>query len=524
MKTKWAFSAAGVLAASLLATSASWTTVGAATSSLGNTAVYGATSQVMIFWDPSDSFSNEIIAMNNMYETLLRYNPITNTFTPVLATSYSKSKDSLTWTFQLRHNVHFHDGKLMTSADVKNSIERTIKRGQGAAYIWGAVKSIETPDAYTVKFDLKYPAPVDLIASSPYAAFVFNTDDLKKHGEKWFASGHEDGTGPYTLKSWGSNKPLVLTEYPGYWGGWKGSHYQNIVFETIGDANTKAQMLQSGQLTYSDMLPVQQLNALKNNSNVKIVQSHSFQNLIAFFNMKKKPLNNILVREALSDAFPYSQVITDIMHGEARQSVGPIPAGLWGHDGGLPVYHYNPSAAKSLLKKAGIQSGSLNLSLTYTAGDQNEQQIAELYKADLAQIGVNLSVKAMPWDAQWNLAKATDPNKRQDIFMMYWWPDYSNPYSFLFNLFHTESSVNFNVSYYYNKQYDNLIDKGNQAAGVNRSQAQQLFDQAQLKLVKDAPAIWVMDEDYVRAISSSMHGFVDNSSYPNVVFWYNVHP
>lgn len=488
------------------------------------TAIYGATSNVMVFWDPSDSYSNEIIAMNNMYQTLLRYDPTTNKFTPVLATSYQKSADSLTWTFKLRHNVHFHSGKLMTSADVKSSIERTMKRGKGAAYIWDPVKTIDTPDDYTVVFHLKYPAPIDLVASSPYAAFIFNTDDLKKNGEKWFADGHEDGTGPYMLKSWSSGKPLVLTKFQGYWGGWSGSHYDNVVFETISDPNTMAQKLKSGQLTYAAELPVQQLDALKSSPNVKIVETPSFQNLIGFFNTQDTKLKDPKVREALTDAFPYSQVIQNVMHNEATQGQGPVPKGLWGHDDSIPLAKQNLTEAKQLLTGAGVKPGSLNLTLTYASGDANEEQIATLYKAALSQIGVNLTARAMPWDAQWNLAKAADPNKRQDILLMYWWPDYSNPYSFLYSLFHSEKTVNFNLAYYSNKTFDKLIAKGNEQAGVNRTQAAKTFEQAQELLVKDYPAIWIYDEKYERPISSSMQGFVDNPSYPGVVFWYNVHP
>jgi peptide/nickel transport system substrate-binding protein len=503
---------------------------GSATSSSGGggaknaVGVYCATSEVMVFWDPSTSFSNEIIAMANMYEGLLRYDPLHDRFIPVLATRYEKSSDGLTWTFHLRHNVRFHDGSLMTSADVKASIERTIELGQGASYIWSAVKSIDTPDPYTVVFHLKYPAPLDFVAASPYAAWIFNPNALKQHGANWFAQGHEDGTGPYELQSWSQGHPLVLKAFPQYWGGWKGPHYTKVVFETIPSSSTKAQMLTSGQCTYADILPYEQIQALKGNPKVRIVVSPSFQNLIAFFNTKKKPLDDVRVREALSYAFPYAQVIRDVMHGYARQSQGPVPYGLWGHDPNLPQFHQDLTKAAALLRAAGIRPGTLNLTLTYTAGDDNEQSTAALYKAALQQIGVNLTVRPMPWTAQWNLAKATDPNARQDIFMMYWWPDYTNPYSFLYNMFHSESTINFNMAYYSNPTFDRLIDRANEEAGVDRAAAERLYAQAQEVLFKDAPAIPIFDEQYVRAVSADLHGFVDNPSYPNVVFWHDVHP
>ncbi|MDI3269738.1 MAG: ABC transporter substrate-binding protein, partial [Bacillota bacterium] len=186
-----------------------------------NTVVYAVNTEPMVFWDPSDSFSNEIIALNNVYETLLRYDPETATFQGVLATSYESTPDALTWTFHLRSGVKFHTGKEMTAADVKASFDRTISRGKGAAYILDPIDSIETPDSSTVVFHLKYAAPMDLIVSSPYAAYVFDTAPLEANGDDWFNQHHESGSGPYTIKSWKPGDSLVLEKFPDYWGGWK---------------------------------------------------------------------------------------------------------------------------------------------------------------------------------------------------------------------------------------------------------------------------------------------------------------
>src|SRR5215470_12394037 len=85
---------------------------------------YDTYTQVMVDgWDPATEYSNGIIAMSNMYETLTRYNPVTQKVDPLLATSWSHSSDGLTWTFQLRHGVRFHTGRLMTAAAAKAAIE-----------------------------------------------------------------------------------------------------------------------------------------------------------------------------------------------------------------------------------------------------------------------------------------------------------------------------------------------------------------------------------------------------------------
>lgn len=514
-----------LMGAALVATAAFGSGAGAAsvhrTIGQPQVGVYVSASQIMVGWDPSTDFSNEIIAMNNMYQTLLRYNPANGRFTPVLATSYQASANHLTWTFHIRQGVHFHSGGLMTAADVKASIERTIRLGQGASYIWGAVKSIATPNEWTVVFHLKYPSPLNLIASSPYGSFIFDTRALARHGANWFASGHEDGTGPYMLQSSTANT-LVLTAFPQYWRGWKGNHFRKVIFETVPQDSTRAQMIASGQADYVDVLSTSDFTSLKKSPNVRVDVSPSFQNLLGFFDTRQKPFTNLKVRQALFDLYPARQVVTDVLQNMGTVSHGPIPVGLWGHDASFPASSGNVAQARALLAQAGYAKG-FTTTLTYTAGDQNEANAAALWAAQAAKAGVHIQVRGMPWTAQWSLAKSPNPQNRQGIFLMYWWPDYTSPYSFLFNMFHSEKTINFNMGYFYNSQADHWIDQGNIAAGVSIAQGAADFVKAQQIIEANVPAVYMFDEKYERAVSSHLQGYVDNPSYPNVVFWYDVH-
>ncbi|MEW6398482.1 MAG: ABC transporter substrate-binding protein [Bacillota bacterium] len=484
-------------------------------------AVYANSSEVMVFWDPSDSFSNEIVAMNNMYETLLRYDPIAGKFTPVLATDYSHSPDGLEWTFHIRKGVKFHTGNAMDAHAVKYSIERTIQRGKGASFIWDSVDRIEVPDQYTVVFKLKYPAPLDLVVSSGYGAHIFDPQAVKEHGEDWFAAGHEAGTGPYTLESYDKAGDLVLTEFPDYWGGWEGKHFDKVVFKQVTEPTTRRQMIEAGQADYTNQLPLDQIADLQKNPKVNVVVTPSFQNLLGMLNTEKKPLNNPDVRRAISCAVPYRDIISTVMLGYASQARGPVPKGLWGYSEEVPQYTYDPDKARALLEKAGYGKGGLKLTLTYTSGDDQERRVAELMKASFAELGIGLEIRVMNWEQQWELAKNPDPQKRQDIFLFYWWPDYADPYSFLVNLFHSEPEIVFNLSYYRNPEYDRLIEEGRRVSGIDRQQAIAKYVQAQKILVEDAAALFLYDLEYVRPVAASLKGFVDNPAYPHVVWWYD---
>jgi len=481
-------------------------------------AVYAYSAEVMIGWDPSDAFSDEIVVMNNVYERLLDYDPFKDEIKPVLATSYEKSADAKTWTFYLRKGVKFHTGGEMDADAVKFSIDRTINRGKGAAFIWDSVDRIEVVDKYTVRFHLKYPAALDLVAAAAYAAYIF---DPNSADHEWFTAGHDAGSGPYTFESYEGITRMVLKKFNDYWNGWEGKHFDKIAFVTVPEPSTRRLMIESGEADFSNRLPVTEIEALKGKPNVEIVQTPSYQNLIAQFNTEKPPLDNKLVRRALAYAIPYEDIVEGVLRGYGRQSRGIIPYGLWGYSDRVKQYTLSFEAAKALLEEAGYPDGGFKLLLTYVAGDAQERRVAELWKEQLARLGIELEIRGMPWDPQWALARSPDPNARQDIFVMYWWPDYTHPQSFMLSLFGTEEEISFNLDYYSNPLYDNLINRAMRLSATDREEAVNIYAEAQNILMEDMPGLAFYDMEYVRPKSASLKGYLDNPSYPHVVFWYN---
>src|SRR5690606_17095202 len=189
-------------------------------------------------WDPATSYSNEISAMQNIYESLTFYNPVTKRATPRLAESWTRSADGKVWTFKLRSGVYFHTGRQLDATAVKESIERTRRLAAGAAYIWDVVDTITVKDELTVEFRLKYAAPLDLIASADYAAYIYDTRAAgSKDLKEWFNEGRDAGTGPYTVDTWrkGKENELVLRAFDKYWGGWEGPKYRRIEWRIVPD-------------------------------------------------------------------------------------------------------------------------------------------------------------------------------------------------------------------------------------------------------------------------------------------------
>jgi peptide/nickel transport system substrate-binding protein len=519
--------AGAVLVSSLAACSGSASSGSTPAKAASEVFTYDTNTAVMVDgWDPATEYSDGILAMSEMYETLTHYNPATKTVEPVLATSWTSADGGKTWTFHLRHGVTFHTGRPMTAQAAKAAILRTIKLNGGASYVWAAVKTIDTPDPDTLVFHLSYASPLDLQASADYSAYIYDTQAAGGGNAltNWLNAGHDAGTGPYTAATWNKNQEfeVVLKAFPKYWGGWTGTHFTKVVFRVVPQDTTAAQLMRTGQVSFVEQINSSLWASFKGDSAITTVSSPSWQNLLAQLNTKALP---VTVRQAILYAIDYNGIVT-ALHGAGVASSGIVPPGLLGHFSDLPNYSYSQAKAAALLKQAGYGPGgkALNLSLTYTSGDSNEQVVATIIKSDLAALNVNLSVQSLAWPTQWAKGKSSSAAQRQDIFLEYWWPDYADPYSWFVNTLETESPPYFNLSYYSNKSLDNMINSVEPLVATNTSAADQLYRNMQLTVVQQAPLTALYNVNYQYAMLSGITGFKVNPAYPNVVFTYSLKP
>jgi len=477
----------------------------------------------MITLDPSTEFSNSIIVLNNVYETLTRY--VDGKLEPLLATEWSANEDGTMWTFKLRKNVKFHDGAELTSEAVKFSIERTIRLAGGPAYIWDSVQEIETPDPYTVVFKLKYPANIPLIASAGYGAFIFSPKVAQIGDDeavaKWFNAGNDAGTGPYTISKYDPKAQVVLRKFDGYWRGWTERKFDIAVIQIVLDPSLRMQMVTSGKIHITRELIYDDLKKLESNPNVYINQKPSFQVLYLFFNTKKFPFNNPDFRAAVAYAISYKEIIDHVLLGYGLQPSGIIPKGMFGYADHLPLLSQDLEKAKQLLAKSNVDSKNVKLVLTYLQSNESEKKASELIRASLKKLGIEVELRPMNWGQQWAWARS-DPSKAQDMFIMYWWPTVMTPYDFLFSMFHTEQEVLFNLSYYYNEEVDKLMDEAVQLEGTNPKRAEQLYKMVETILRRDLPAVPLYQINDIYVVHRSIKGFTSNPAYPNVVFFYEI--
>jgi peptide/nickel transport system substrate-binding protein len=307
-------------------------------------------------WDPVASFSTEAAYMGNVYEQLLRINPpgSAEAFTPLLAESWEKNADGTVWTFHLRQGVKFHDGEPVNAEAVKKSIEAA-KDHAGASFIWAPLDTVEAVDENTVKFNLKYAAPVDLIASSLYGAWIVSPKalDAAAADEKYWDAGVEAGTGPYKLESYTPDAEIVFTRNEDYWGGWQPNQYEKVLVQIVPEATTQQQMLEGGDVDLVTRIPNENVDAFRNNPDFTVLEQPSFFNYVGFFNTTKPPLDNVKVRQALSYAIPYEDIIKIAAQGMGTQP-GTGARGRMALVGGRQAVHAGHGKSQGAAKRGRV--------------------------------------------------------------------------------------------------------------------------------------------------------------------------
>lgn len=479
-------------------------------------------------WDPVKSFSTEALYLANIYEPLLRINPpsAAEKYTPVLAQSWTSSADGLSWTFKLRDGVTFHDGEKLTADAVKQSIEAAAAKG-GASFIWAALDTITAVDPLTVEMKLKYAAPMDLVASSLYGAWIISPKALTAAAadEKYFESGIDAGTGPYTIESYTPDKEVLLKKFDGYWGGWSDTtHYDKVLVSITPEAAVQQQMLDGGEVDLALSLPLENVASYKDKPDFTFIDEPSFFNYVGFFNTARAPFDNAKVRQALSYAIPYADIITVGAQGYGTQSRGPVPAGVFPWSAETPQYSQDLEKAKSLLAEAGHANGGFKVNLTYAAENQNEARFAPLIKEAYAKLGVEVTITPIAFNQQWEQAKG-DAAGRQDMFLLLYWPTYSDAGSDnLWSMFRSSEKPFFNLSYWKNEKFDKLVDDAIGLTATQRDQALAKYDEAMKLLVDEAPGVFFYDTRFVTAVPKRVAGFQYNLNYPFAQFFYPLHP
>jgi peptide/nickel transport system substrate-binding protein len=361
---------------------------------------------------------------------------------------------------------------------------------------------------------------MDVIAGSAYAAWIYSpttTAEEAGDSEDWFNLGNDAGTGPYMVDGYEKGQRLILKKYEDYWVDWKEGSFDVVFFDIVEDEVVRQQMIESGETDITFNLPVENLPILEANENVERVTEKTFIVNYIPINTLHPPLDNKLVRQALAYTFPYEAVIDGVLEGFGVQAVSLIPEGAWGRCDDCMMYNFDLAKARDLLVEAGYPDGGFEFEITIFAGDSEMERYSELWKAELAKVGIDLKITVMTTEALYTRSRST-PEEAPDLVGFSWWQDIVHPIAFLQLPYMCEdvADIFFNFSYWCNEDFDGLIFAGYE---VSQEEAIPIYADAQAILVEEVPSIVLWQTFRNWYVRSDLEGYVPNPAYTGAVFW-----
>lgn len=314
-----------------------------------------------------------------------------------LASQIDTSPDGLVITFTLRDGVKFHNGKELTSADVKYTFDELFNsNGYKSGAFFDTVNeqrvahitAIEVPNAKTVIFKIARPELRNQLLSN------LVTIPIIPEGSVGTIKTQPIGSGPFKFVNFDSGQNTVEfeanTEY------WEGSpKFSKLLVKTVTDASAMQAELQRGSVDIAPLpsnLPPDALKALGNEANLKVEQFEGSNIQYLGLNTQSAPLNNKKIRQAIGYAIDREKIIRELLLDQAKIANSILPQASWAYSDGT-VYRYDPEKAKQLLKEAGYKDEPIKFK--YSSGNAAFNQYAQAIQSSLTAVGLNVQIETI---------------------------------------------------------------------------------------------------------------------------------
>jgi peptide/nickel transport system substrate-binding protein len=450
----------------------------------------------------NDTTSEQVVKM--LYNTLLKFQD-DGTVVGDLAESWSVSEDKLTWTFNLKQGVKFHNGKELTSADVKATFDRALNAEAGGLRTTEIIKmftSVEAPDPYTVTITTDAPyGPMESLMCN-MSLGIMDADYIEQYGLDLGTSAEgENGTGPFKVVSWERDQEIVVERFDDYFG--TPAKLQTVVYTIIPEAASRVIALETGEVDVIDKPTDEDLARLEaDTENFTVLRKPTISQRLFRFGCNDPIISNTKVRQAIVYAIDRQAIIDALFTGSGYPSTAPLAPVTFGYSD-LGEIEQDLELAKSLLAEAGYPDG-FDTKIITTERYQNGIELAEIISQQLAEIGINAKIEVWEWSAlsaSWNGITADEFD--QPIFIMGAGPSMRDADGGLRGLYTTsETGLNDrNYGFYSNAEVDALIEQGMQE--TDQQKRVEIYKEAMEILYREDPvAFWLFDM-YGLAITSS---------------------
>jgi peptide/nickel transport system substrate-binding protein len=348
--------------------------------------------------DPHYSTSaSDINVFFNLYDNLVLRNEDLD-LTPGLATSW-KLGDERTWQFTLRQGVVFHNGDRFTADDVKFSLERAIADNPRTSVFaaLNTIERVEILDPATVNIVTKQPDPLLPTRLSYYGGMMLPKQYFEKVGMEGFRK-DPIGTGALKFSEWKKDERLVFEANKQYWRA--PLPYGKVIFKPYPETAARIAALIAGEVDLVTAVPPDQVTVIERSGTAK-VEGALYAGFFAYYmNVKKPPLDNKLVRQALHYALDRQAIVKKLWRGR-----GVVPNDAYpnvdklGYDQSKPSFEFDPKKAKALLEQAGYNGEEIAIesAVGYLA---NDKQLTETLGAMFQEVGINAKVQLIEYSVR----------------------------------------------------------------------------------------------------------------------------
>jgi len=318
------------------------------------------------------------------------------------------SSDGLTITYQLRHDVLWHDGVVFTSRDVAFTWRAIMNPNNnlGSRTGYELVRSVDTPDPYTVVFHMKqrFSPAVNTIfgeSDSPYAILPEHLLGRYPNINSVAFNSSPVGTGPFKFKEWLRGDHLTLVPNDRYFLG--APALRKIVIRPISDENTELSQLRTHEIDWQFEASQDEYNVLRTLTDVKTILTDHFEFERIEINTKHPPLDDVRVRRAILYAIDRRKLVDSLTYGSAQVADEDLPPFMWAHSDDVTRYPYDLAKARQLMAVAGwlpardgmLHKNGRRLTLELTTNNSNATRRLAVVQvqAMLHELGIEVGIK-----------------------------------------------------------------------------------------------------------------------------------
>ena len=458
-------------------------------------------------YDPATTHSS---GDKRVFSGLVSFDPHLN-LTPDLAESWDVDSSGTVYTFHIRQNAAFHDGRPVTAQDVVYSWERAaspaLASDTAVTYLGDIVgvkemaagqadhiSGLKALDEMTLEVTIDAPKPYFLLKLTYPTAFVVDKANVES-GSDWYRK--PNGTGPYKIIEWSSQR-IVYQRNEAFYLGAPSIPYV-IVNLYSGDPQ---RLYESGQVDITSVYSIERFTDPTEPLHNELLTGVNLCTGYVVFDNTRPPFDDVNVRKAFSMAFNRHQYLDVVMRGHALPAIGLYPPGLPGFNIALDSLPYDPATARELLKQS--KYGADMPPIVYTdsgLGSDISGDVAALVQMWEQNLGVTITVENLEPNFYLDTIYS---GKHGQIFGGGWCADYHDPENFADVLFHTGSQQN--SGGYSNPQLDALLEQARVEQDVTQRIA--LYQQAEQIIVNDAPVLFTVHYLSYQLVKPYVKGYV----------------